>query len=156
MSVLIDSQSKLKRFYDEAAAKTDQLKLKSHLLENSNIVLKQTDMMRRVRMQSVVEIALEPINGSKLNDVLERLHVAEKNAADHLDKVAVYEKALSELYVRCSSLIEQMSADTSRLLLELSQKCVERASWLSQPEPKQRTVDTLQRQLRHRSTGDDG
>jgi predicted transcriptional regulator len=136
MSVLIDSQSKLKRFYDEAAEKTNQLKLKSHLLETSNIVLKQTDMMRRARMQSVVEIALEPIDGLKLNDVLERLLVAERNEADHLDKVAVYEKALSQLYARCSSLIEQMSADTSRLLLELSQECVERANWLSQPEPK--------------------
>ncbi len=136
MSVLIDSQSKLKRLYDEAAEKTNQLKLKSHLLETSNTVLKQTDMMRRARMQSVVEIALEPINGLKLNDVLDRLLVAERNTIDHLDKVAVYEKALSELYVRCSSLIEQMSADTSRLLLELSQECVERANWLSQTEPK--------------------
>lgn len=135
MSVLIDSQGKLRQFYDDTAAKTTQPKLKSYLLENSNIVLKQTDMMRRVRMQSVVEIALGPINEPKLNDALERLHVAER-IEDPFDKLAIYEKTLSELYVRCASLIEQMSADTSQLLLELSQQCVERAELLSRPEPK--------------------
>ena len=141
MSVLIDSQGKLRQFYDDAAAKTTQPKLKSYLLENSNIVLKQTDMMRRARMQSVVEIALGPINEPKLNDVLERLHVAER-IEDPLDKLAIYEKTLSELYVRCASLIEQMSADTSQLLLELSQQCVERAELLSRPESKWETVET--------------
>ncbi len=144
MSVLLDSQGKLRQFYDDAAAKTNQPKLKSYLLENSNIVLKQTDMMRRARMQSVVEIALGPINEPKLNDVLERLHVAER-VEDPLDKLAIYEKTLSELYVRCSSLIEQMSADTSQLLLELSQQCVERAELLSRPESKWKTVETLRR-----------
>jgi hypothetical protein len=132
MTILIDSHVKLKRLYDATAEETTQAHLKSQLLEFRNRISRQVDRMHRTRMQSVVEISLEPIRDLDLNDLLERLTVIEDSESDPLEKVIIYERNLAELCGKCSPRIEKMSADASQLLSELSQGCIERADQLNQ------------------------
>ena len=132
MTMLMDNQGRLKRLYDAAAKEHQEANLKSQLMHFIESIVKQTDVMRRTRMQSVVEMTLEPISELDLSDLLARLAATENEKASSLKKIVDFERGLSELYARCSPRVAQMSADATQLLTELSLECTERARGLSE------------------------
>jgi hypothetical protein len=132
MTILIDNHVKLQQLYDATAAETTQPNLKSELSEFRNRISRQTDHLRRARMQGVVEISLQPITGLDLVDHLERLTVIENTEIDPLERVILFERDLADLCRKCSPHIEKMSADASQLLAELADRCTERADQLRQ------------------------
>lgn len=133
MSQLSEAESKLKQLYETLAKETGDPKLKSLLSDHDRNGSKRMEMMRRTRVESVVEFMLEPITGLKLAEPIAAIKTAiENQALSGLEKAVTVEKVISELYATASPKIMSTSADTGELLARLSRESMERVHELEQ------------------------
>lgn len=133
MSLLIESERKLKELYEIAARTTSDPELKLLLSNSGKNSLKRMEKMRTARVETVVEIALEAITGLKLNELLAKINATIENGRiTNLEKVLTLERTISELYSRTSPKIKQISAETGELLTALSHESTERLLELEQ------------------------
>lgn len=127
MTLLIENEAKLKDLYEKNAEATSEPTLKSLLSDFGKGTGKRIDMMQRARVESVVEMALEPITGLKLAELLAKIDtITESKSLTDLEKVAAVEGMTSELYARASPKIMHMSADAGELLMALSHQSEQR------------------------------
>lgn len=133
MSQLSEAESKLKQLYETLAKETGDPKLKSLLSDHDRNCSKRMEMMRRTRVESVVEFMLEPITGLKLAEPIAAIKTAiENQALSGLEKAVTVERVISELYATASPKIMSTSADTGELLARLSRESMERVHDLEQ------------------------
>lgn len=133
MTSLIESESKLEQLYEATAQATKHPELKSLLSNFRKSSLKRIEMMRRARVESVVEMALEPITGLNLTELLARVNTTVQNGhVANIEKLMTLERTISDLYARASPKIMRISADTGELLRTLSRESAERLQHLGQ------------------------
>lgn len=127
MTVLIESERKLGELYEIASSEADDAKVKFLLSDSEKNSSTRIEKMQRARVESVVEMALEPLSGLELGELLTRIRATlQSDRMSNLEKVTNLERALSELYARASPKVAQISADTSELLMALSRESMER------------------------------
>ena len=133
MTLLIESERKLGQFYEGMRAGTDQTKLKSLMSDYAKKSLGRMEKMRKTRVETVVEMTLEPITGLNLDELLEEFNsTAESRRLTDFQKAMTLERTISELYARASPKIMQISAETSELLTALSRESADRCNELKQ------------------------
>jgi glutamate synthase domain-containing protein 3 len=133
MSLLSEAESKLKQLYETLAKETGEPKLKSLLSDHDRKSSRRMEMMRRTRVESVVEFMLEPITGLKLAEPVAAIRTAiENQSPSGLEKAVTVERIISELYAAASPKIMSTSADAAELLARLSGESMERARELEQ------------------------
>ncbi|MGA2240140.1 MAG: hypothetical protein ABSG74_13115, partial [Candidatus Bathyarchaeia archaeon] len=122
-----EAESKLKQLYETLTKETSEPKLKSLLSDYDTNSSRRMEMMRRTRVESVVEFMLEPITGLKLSEPIAAIKTTiENQAASGLEKAATVERIISELYATASPKIMATSADAGELLARLSRESMER------------------------------
>ena len=127
MSLLSEAESKLKQLYETLTKETSEPKLKSLLSDYDTNSSRRMEMMRRTRVESVVEFMLEPITGLKLSEPIAAIKTTiENQAASGLEKVVAVERIISGLYATASPKIMATSADAGELLARLSRESMER------------------------------
>lgn len=128
---LIGMEGRIKEFYEAKAATTERPDLKSLLGEFANSNSRRMEMIRRTRIESVVEMTLEPIAGLKLAEPLAEINstIRDERIAD-MEKLSNLERIVSDIYVRASAKIMTMSAETSQLLETLARQSMERVAEL--------------------------
>jgi hypothetical protein len=133
MSLLSEAESKLKQLYETLAKEIGEPKLKSLLSDFDRNSSRRMEMMRRTRVESVVEFMLEPITGLKLSEPIAAIKTAiEKQSQSSLEKAVTVERIISELYSSASPKIMATSADAGELLARLSRESMERVHELEQ------------------------
>ena len=133
MSLLIESERKLKELYETTARTTSHPELKLLLSNSGKNSLKRMEKIGRARVETVVEMALEPITDLKLNELLAKINsTIENGRITGLQKVVTLERTISELYSRTSPKIKQISAEAGELLTALSHESTERLTELEQ------------------------
>jgi len=133
MSLLSEAESKLKHLYETLAKETGEPKLKSLLSDYDRNSSKRMEMMRRTRVESVVEFMLEPITGLRLAEPIAAIKTAiENQSLIGLEKAVTVERIISELYATASPKIMSTSADAGELLARLSRESMERVDELEQ------------------------
>jgi len=133
MSFLIGTEEKLERFYETTAEWVSEGKLKSLLSAYAKNSLRRMQMMRKARVETVVEMTLGPITGLKLAEPLAEINVTIENGRiSNVEKAMLVEKTVCDLYVRASSKIMQISAETGELLREMSRESGQRVHELEQ------------------------
>ena len=133
MSLLSEAESKLKQLYETLAKETGEPKLKSLLSDHDRNSSKRMEMMRRTRVESVVEFMLEPITGLRLAEPIAAIKTAiENQSLIGLEKAVTVERIISELYATASPKIMSTSADAGELLARLSRESMERVDELEQ------------------------
>jgi glutamate synthase domain-containing protein 3 len=131
MSLLSEAESKLKQLYETLAKEIGEPKLKSLLSDYDRNSSRRMEMMRRARVESVVEFMLEPITGLKLSEPIAAIKTAIQNQSlSSLEKAVVVERIISDLYGRASPKIMPTSADAGELLARLSHESMERVHQL--------------------------
>jgi glutamate synthase domain-containing protein 3 len=133
MSLLSEAEGKLKQLYETLTKETSEPKLKSLLSDYDRSSSKRMEMMRRTRVESVVEFMLEPITGLKLAEPIAAIKTTiEKQSPSGLEKAITVERIISELYAAASPKIMSTSADAGELLARLSRESMERVHELDQ------------------------
>ena len=133
MNLLSEAESKLKQLYETLAKETGEPKLKSLLSDYDRNSSKRMEMMRRTRVESVVEFMLEPITGLKLAEPIAAIKAAiENQSLSGLEKAVTVERIISGLYATASPKIMSTSADAGELLARLSRESMERVHELEQ------------------------
>jgi hypothetical protein len=133
MRLLIENERKLEELYERAAKATNDPELRILLSNSSKKGLKRIERMRTARVETVVEIALEPITDLILNDLLATINSTIGNAGlSDLEKTQALERTTSELYSRTSPKISQISAETGELLNAFANESKERLLELEQ------------------------
>ena len=128
MAVLIESEGKLKEFYERAAEGISRAELKSLFSEYGKNCSKRMEAMRKARVETVVEMALEPITSPKFAELLGRINSTIQSVrVSNLEKLKTVERTVSELYAEASPKITQISAETAELLAALSRESAEHA-----------------------------
>jgi hypothetical protein len=131
MTSLIESENGLKQLYEATARATEQPELKSLLTDFAKSSVKRIEMMRRARVESVVEIALEPITGLRLSELLATIDGTIQNErASSIQKLMTLERTISDLYARASPKVVRISADAGELLSMLSRESTGRLGHL--------------------------
>jgi hypothetical protein len=126
MAILIESERKLKELYERTAEGTSHAELKSLVSEYGKNSSKRMEAMRRARVETVVEMALQPITSLKFGELLGNISATIQSVRmSNLEKLRVLEKVVSELYAEASPKITQISAETGELLAALSRESVE-------------------------------
>jgi hypothetical protein len=126
MTILIESERKLKELYERTVEGTGQAELKSIFFQYGENSSKRIETMWRVRVERVVEMALEPIRGLKLAELVGRIDTTIQSVrVSNIEKMMTVERIISELYARTSPKIMQISADTAELLAALSRESAE-------------------------------
>ena len=127
MSLLTESERKLRELYEAAARISSDPKLKVLLSDFGRNSSKRIEKIRTARIETVVEMTLESITGLRLNELLTRINATIENGRmSNLQKLLTLERAISELYSRTSSKVRQISAETGELLAALSDESKER------------------------------
>jgi hypothetical protein len=133
MSLLSEAEGKLKRLYETLVKETSEPKLKSLLFDYDRSSSKRLEMMRRTRVESVVEFMLEPITGLKLAEPIAAIKTTiEKQSLSGLEKAVTVERIISELYAAASPKIMPTSSDAGELLARLSRESMERVHELEE------------------------
>ena len=133
MSLLSEAEGKLKQLYETLVKETSEPKLKSLLSDYDRSSSKRLEMMRRTRVESVVEFMLEPITGLKLAEPISAIKTTiEKQSLSSLEKAVTVERIISELYSSASPKIMPTSADAGELLARLSRESMERVHELEE------------------------
>ena len=133
MTILIECEEKLERYYQMASARMDDPQLGTVLSDYSKEVSRSVQSMRRARVETVVEIALEPITDLKLAQSVRSIDgIIEVEKEGYLHGLMTMEGAVSQLYLQASPKIANMSAEASELLLRLSRDSIERVHELEQ------------------------
>ena len=133
MSLLSEAESILKQLYETLVKETSEPKLKSLLSDYHNNCSKRIEMIRRTRVESVVEFMLAPITGLKLAEPMAAIKTTIENVTrSGVGKAAAVERIISELYAAASPKIMSTSSDAGELLARLSRESVEKAHELEQ------------------------
>ena len=133
MSLLSEAESKLKHLYETLTKETGEPKLKSLLSDYDRNSSKRMEMMRRTRVESVVEFMLEPITGLRLAEPIAAIKTAiENQSLIGLEKAVTVERIISELYATASPKIMSTSADAGELLARLSRESMKRVHELEE------------------------
>ena len=133
MSLLIESEKKLKGLYEVSLNEISQEKLKRFILEAGKHSSKRIDLMQRARVERVVEMTLEPITDLELTDLITRItNIVESRNVSNVQKTMRMEKTISELYVKVAPKIMGISSDTGDLILALSHESNDRQKILEQ------------------------
>jgi hypothetical protein len=133
MSLLSEAESLLRQLYQTLVKETSEPKLKSLLSDYHNNCSKRIEMIRRTRVESVVEFMLAPITGLKLAEPMTAINTAIENmTASGVEKAAAVERIISELYAAASPKIMATSSDAGELLARLSRESMEKAHELEQ------------------------
>jgi len=133
MSLLSEAESKLKQLYETLAKEIGEPKLKSLLSDYDRNSSRRMEMMRRTRVESVVEFMLEPITGLKLSEPISAINTTiEKQSLSGLEKAVTVERIISELYAAASPKIMSTSSDAGELLARLSRESMERVHELEE------------------------
>jgi glutamate synthase domain-containing protein 3 len=133
MSLLSEAEGKLKQLYETLTKETSEPKLKSLLSDYDRSSSKRLEMMRRTRVESVVEFMLEPITGLKLAEPISAIKTTiEKQSLSGLEKAVTVERIISELYAAASPKIMPTSSDAGELLARLSRESMERVHELEE------------------------
>jgi len=127
MSLLSEAESKIKGLYEVLTKETGEPKLKSLLSDYDADSSRRMEMMRRTRVESVVEFMLEPITGLELAEPIAAIRTAiENQSLSGLEKAVTVERVISEIYAAASPKIMSISADAGELLARLSRESMER------------------------------
>lgn len=133
MSLLSEAEGKLKQLYETLTKEASEPKLKSLLSDYDRSSSKRLEMMRRTRVESVVEFMLEPITGLKLAEPISAIKTTiEKQSLSGLEKAVTVERIISELYAAASPKIMPTSSDAGELLARLSRESIERVHELEE------------------------
>jgi len=133
MRLLNEAEGKLKQLYETLTKETSEPKLKSLLSDHDRSSSKRLEMMRRTRVESVVEFMLEPITGLKLAEPISAIKTTiEKQSLSGLEKAVTVERIISELYAAASPKIMPTSSDAGELLARLSRESIERVHELEE------------------------
>jgi hypothetical protein len=133
MSLLGEAEGKLKLLYETLAKEADEPKLRSLLSDYDRNSSRRMEMMRRARVESIVEFMLEPITGLKLSEPIAAIKTAvEDQSLSRFEKAVTVERIISDLYGRASAKIMPTSADAGELLARLSRESMERVHELEQ------------------------
>jgi hypothetical protein len=133
MTLLIECERKLQQYYQKASITTDDSEVASILTDYAKKTLQSIDLMQRARVETVVEMALEPITNLKLAELVKSIDSGiEVGKAGYVQGLVTIEVAVSQLYSQVSPKIANMSAETSELLMRLSRESVERVHELEQ------------------------
>jgi len=133
MRLLIENERKLEEHYERAAKAAGDPELRVFLSNLGKVGLRRIERMRTARVETVVEIALEPITDLNLNDLLATINSTIGNTrTSDLEKTRALERAISELYSRTSPKINQISAETGDLLSSFAHESQERVLELGQ------------------------
>jgi len=132
ISLLMQFENKLIGFYEATAKKTEQTKLKSLLNSYSERNREHRDKMEKAQRETVIEMALEPIMGLRLNERLAQIDTTIKDEKmDSVEKAIMLEKIMQKLYAEASSKVMNISAELSELLRQLSQESANRETELA-------------------------
>jgi hypothetical protein len=133
MSLLSEAEGRLKQLFETLTKETSEPKLKSLLSDCDRSSSKRMEMMRRTRVESVVEFMLEPITGLKLAEPISAIKTTiEKQSLSGLEKAVTVERIISELYAAASPKIMPASSDAGELLARLSRESMERVHELEE------------------------
>jgi hypothetical protein len=133
MTSLIEVEGKLGQLYEAIKKETDDPNLKALLTGYERNSLRGIESMRRARIESVVEIMLEPITNLKLAEPIARINASiAGRTASNLEKAIAVGKLVCELYAMASPKVMNTSADAGELLLTLSRESIERVHELEQ------------------------
>jgi len=128
MAVLIESERKLKELYERAAEGISGAEVKSVVSEYGRNCSKRMEAMWKARVETVVEMALEPITSPKFAELLGIINSTIQSVrVSNLEKLRTLERVVSELYAEASPKITQISAETGELLAALSRESAEHA-----------------------------
>jgi len=79
--------------------------------------------LEKIKRESIIEFALEPISGLRLNDLSNRIEEATSNKNhDVYEKVKMIEEEKQRLFSEVSKKLAPMSAEVSQLLLNANKK----------------------------------
>ena len=132
MSSLVELESKLTEFYREAAKRTHQNELRDTFSSFSEKSSTRRDALERVRRESVVEMALEPITDLDLQTRSRQIDtVLRDGGMSDLQKAIALESVVQDVYSETSTKVIYTSADASILLDRLSQESLKRRNSLS-------------------------
>lgn len=133
MTLLIECEEKLEHYYQLASTRMDDPQLGTLLTDYSKEISRSVQSMRRTRIETVVEMALEPITDLKLAQSVRSIDGAiEVGKAGYLHGLMTMEGAVSQLYLQASPKIANISAEASELLMKLSRDSLERVHKLEQ------------------------
>ena len=122
MGILTNTEEKVSKFYEKAAQKIEDVKLKDLFLSFSKKALQQKDSLTETRRRTVTEMTLETITGLKLSEKLTKIDSVIESEEVELSKLVELEDLLSELYKTVSKKVAHISADVSFLLDNLSRE----------------------------------
>jgi ElaB/YqjD/DUF883 family membrane-anchored ribosome-binding protein len=126
LSKLIEIQDKLEDFYKTSAKHSNK-----ELAKFFSLFLKECEEIKneieKAKRESVIEFALEPISGLKINDFLKRFEevILDKEINNHR-KAEIIEEEIAKLFSETSKRISHMSAEVSQLLMSASKKAKKR------------------------------
>jgi len=128
MAMLIESEGKLKELYERAAEGISRAEVKSVVSEYGRNCSKRMEAIWKARVETVVEMALEPITSPKFAELLGTINgTVQSVRVSNLEKLRTLERVISELYAEASPKITQISAETGELLAALSRESAEHA-----------------------------
>jgi len=131
MSLLIECENKLQKYYLTASAATSDSQLATVLADFAKSISRSVASMQRARVETVVEMTLEPISNLKIADQISSINRGiEIGKAGYVQALTPLEGAVSQLYLQVSPKLASMSAETGELLLKLAREGNERVNAL--------------------------
>jgi len=130
MTLLIECERKLQQHYQKASTTMHNLELTSLLAEYAKEISQSIELMQKARVETVVEMALEPITDLKLAETVRSIDG--EIEVGYVQELVIIERTVSQLYLQASPKVANMSAEASELLKRLSRDSVERAHKLAQ------------------------
>ena len=127
MSLLIECERKLQQYYEKVSITTVNPQVASMLADYAKKTSQNVELMQKARVETIVEMALEPITDLKLAELVKSISSGlEVGKAGYVQGLVTIEGAVSQLYSQASPKVANMSAETSELLMRLSRESVER------------------------------
>ncbi len=122
-------QDVLHQLYDRAA---ESDKSQPHFPTFSKEIEANRERIEEAKSEGVIELALEPIPGEKINDILAKIQkLVPSNGGSDLENLKLIEKLSSGLFDEAAKEIAPMSAEVSQLLLKASKQSRNRLENLS-------------------------
>ena len=122
-------QDVLHQFYDRAALSD---RAQTHFPAFSKEIVVNRERIEEAKSEGVIELALEPIPGEKINDILSKIQkLVPDNGSSDLENLKLIEKLISGLFDEAAREIAPMSAEVSQLLLKASRQSKNRLENLS-------------------------
>jgi len=126
ITLLIECESTLHQYYLDASTATSDPQLATALANFAKSIARSVDSMQRARVETVVEIALEPITNLRLSDLMSSIDRVEIGRTGYGETLMALEGVVSQLYRQASPKLASMSAEIGELLLRLSRDSDER------------------------------